>query len=66
MGDSLIVLQTSSLVTGTKALKTGDATLGTPLGGPEAETASLILLILLEKKAAKVSVGLFVSCEKAK
>ena len=59
MDDSLIVLQISSLVTGTKALKTGGATLGTSLGGPEAETASLILLIFLEKKAAKVSVGLF-------
>ena len=55
VGDSLIHLRTSSSVTRIKVLKAGGTELSASLKEPEVENVSLILLILLEKKEANMS-----------
>ena len=57
-GDSLTHLQTSSSVTGIKALKAGGTESGASLKEPEEAKVSLILLILLVKTEANISVRL--------
>ena len=65
VGDSLMHLLTSSSVTGLKVLKAGGTESGASLKEPEVENVSLILIILLVKKEANMSVRLFLSYELA-
>ena len=59
VGDSLMHLLTSSSVTGLKVLKAAGTESGVSFKEPEVENRSLIFLILLVKKEANVSAGLF-------
>ena len=59
VGDSLMHLLTSSSVTGLKVLKAGGTKSDASLKEPEIENVSLILLIILVKKEANMSVKLF-------
>ena len=59
VGDSLMHLLISSSVTCLKVLKAGGTDSGASLNKPEVGKVSLILLILLVKKEANVSAGLF-------
>ena len=58
VGVALLILQTSSSPTGSKALKAGGDGVGASVAEPEVGNASRILLILSQKSKANLSARL--------